>query len=333
VNLKLPDNKPSIGGQYAQDYIFKGWSAVPSGGDILKPGEMIQLYVTPDNIQSGKVPIYAQWEKRTYSAYYYFQQSDDMEFASLKNLEWTSSVFPVGDTSASSIFAFLGVNPSDYLLTGTPSGWSKVILGSDDEGDDIIINSGEYYVGTPLTIGDFLKTRMYDYVTFILDWEAVKPAGMDLTVESASVDQTPAPEEDVVDDKKDADKKDSGAKEKTKSGDKSKNTDEDNKVGKNSDTGVDVTIGNQTAPLTGAALVDTEPTQEDLDIPVDSYEEPKGYEPVPDASPSEQSSNGGLTGIQIIIICSVIILALGVGLILAAKFGALSAIKAKFIKP
>ncbi|MDR0817650.1 MAG: CAP domain-containing protein, partial [Clostridiales Family XIII bacterium] len=186
VSIRLPDNVPAFEGVHSQDYTFAGWSATPTGGAISKPGEMIQFDVSIDNVNAGDRRIYAQWQKRTFSAYYYLQESDSTYFTSRGGLGWMDVAFPSGG-GAEGIKAFLG-ELNDYVILSSAILWEKIILGSNDGGDEVSYDYASFTgVSNPSTIAEFLRTRAFDYVRIILGWVAVKPAGTDLTVASTYI--------------------------------------------------------------------------------------------------------------------------------------------------
>ncbi|MDR0874680.1 MAG: CAP domain-containing protein [Clostridiales Family XIII bacterium] len=204
VNVTIPKDVPSLGSAYSQIYAFKGWTLDEEGnGTLYQPGENILVDANYQTLKYGAnyaygLPLYAKWEKRTYTASYYFQASDSTPFAT-KDLEWEDEAFPdvPANELVAALFTLLGVDISEYDVTASAAGLLQVALGTDDEGDDITLYLSDYSTNpnlsaNPSTVSEFLATKTYDYINFILDWEAVKPAGMDLTVESDYVDNTPA---------------------------------------------------------------------------------------------------------------------------------------------
>ncbi|MDR0853772.1 MAG: CAP domain-containing protein [Clostridiales Family XIII bacterium] len=324
VNLRLPEDVPSLGTSHAQDYIFKGWSSVPtptSDDEIAKPGEMLQFDISHNMLTDyGERPIYAQWAKRSFRVYYYLQESDSDYFAVRDGLDWTSKAFP-DDGSAASVFDFLGKKLSDYVFTGTPESWSKVILGTGDveyEVDDYTINSGSY-PKTPSAVSDFFRTQKYDYARIILDWKAVKPAGMDLTVASTYAEDKKSGDgkKDPIDDEKDDDENKNGNEQGVNNGE---NNLADTANGASEPTASYRIGGNAMTPLTGNA--NTAQAQK-RSTGLTSENEPK--EPLAPSDNEGTSGSAGLTPLQLAIIIGVILIGVIAGLIIASKFGLFSA--------
>ncbi|MDR0817358.1 MAG: InlB B-repeat-containing protein, partial [Clostridiales Family XIII bacterium] len=356
VSIRLPDDVPAFEGSPSQDYKFIGWSATPTGGAISKPGEMIQFDVSMNNVNAGDRRLYAQWQKRTYSAYYYFQASDSDYFTSRTGLSWEDMAFPK-DGKTLSIFDFLK-ELDDYIFTAKPTdNWAQVILGSDDEGDDMVINFGEYYgAETPSTIAEFLRTRKYDYVRFILDWNAVRPAGMDLTVASAYIEDVKSGGGDVIDDTDDTDDTDNKGggfnpgKDDDKTNDSDKNTDnsknnndknngkdkssirdknvKDNDKNKSNKVTDSVALREPSTPLAGAGDADTVPDAATIANPPDVPDNDAGnYDPAAGTDDEKtvtgipvSNPGGGLTPLQIAVIAAIIAAGLVCGGVLIYRF-------------